>query len=351
MTFPLLFVGMAWQGSSARSLGEALAAQPAVVVADVAQDAFIPSYRSLRMRVLNRLLHRWQRAELEATILRQVASVTPSAVVIYKGYGITGSFVRALRTRGVATVNVFPDYSPHAYGSVLREAMGCYDLVISTKPFHPRLWRSVYGYDNACVFVPHGYDPAVHYVPAPPPSPTYDVTLCANWRPEYHRLMRGVADRLDPEVSVAVAGLGWGNHRADFPAHWTLLPPQTGPAYTAFLRAGRIVLAPVHREVRIGGKVQPGDEDTIRTYELAAAHCFFIHQRTAYIPEVYDEATEVPFWSDAAEIAALVRRWLPDEAGRRTMAGRAHRRAVPAYSLPARAAQVLAHVRAIRVEA
>src|SRR5439155_15809580 len=93
--------------------------------------------------------------------------------------------------------------------------------------------------------------------------------------------------------------------------------------------------------VVIDGRKQPGDEDTIRTYELAAAHCFFVHQRTDYIGSVYDERTEVPLWDDANDLVTLVRRWLPDERGRRAMAARAHARAVPAYSIPQRAPLVL----------
>ena len=92
------------------------------------------------------------------------------------------------------------------------------------------------------------------------------------------------------------------------------------------------------------GVKQPGDEDSTRTYELAAAHCFFLHQRTDYVATVYDEQNEVPLWGDATELASFVRRWLPDEAGRRSMAARAHARAVPAYSIPQRAASVLQHI-------
>jgi spore maturation protein CgeB len=242
-------------------------------------------------------------------------------------------------------INIFPDCSPHAHGRRLQESMSCYDLVISTKPFHPQLWQSVYGYRNSCVFVPHGYDPAVHYWGDPSPSQAYDVALCCTWRPEYHRLMRSFANALDDDrVSVAIAGSGWSAHRNQFPQHWHFVGLREGPAYGEFLRSAKIAIAPVNREMLIGGVKQPGDEDTTRTYELAAAHCFFLHQRTDYVATVYDEQNEVPLWGDATELASLVRHWLPDEAGRRLMAARAHARAVPAYSIPQRAVGVLQHI-------
>jgi spore maturation protein CgeB len=123
-------------------------------------------------------------------------------------------------------------------------------------------------------------------------------------------------------------------------------PALTGRAYGEWLRRGRIVIAPVHREVIVDGVRQPGDEDTIRTYELAAMSCFFLHRRTPYVQTLYDERTEVPMWDNAEELAALVVRYLPLEEERCEMAARAHARAVPVHSFQNRARQVLEHVKA-----
>jgi len=341
----ILFIGETWQGSSARSLREALALQPRVVISDVGEDHFLPKYRQLPLRIANRLLRPLQLRELASAVLRAMSDFRPDVVLAYKGAGIGASLVDEMRRSGIPVINVFPDLSPHPYGRQLQEAMGCYDLVISTKPFHPQFWQSVYGYRNPCVCVPHGYDAGVHYWADPSPSQAYDVALCGTWRPEYHRLMLSFADALsDDRVSVAIAGQGWPAHRDQFPRHWHYVGPREGRAYGEFLRSAKIAIAPVTREVVIRGVKQPGDEDTTRTYELAAAHCFFLHQRTDYVATVYDEQNEVPLWGDATELASLVRRWLPDEAGRRLMAARAHARAVPAYSIPQRAASVLQHI-------
>ena len=341
----ILFIGETWQGSSARSMREALALLPEVMLSDVGPDHFLPNYRNLPLRIANRLLHVLQLRELERAVLKTMTGFRPEAIVVYKGRGISAGLLEEMRRSGIPTINVFPDYSPHTYGRQVQDAMGCYDLVISTKPFHPARWKSVYGYSNPCVFVPHGYDPAVHYWPVPSTSQAYDVALCGTWRPEYQRLMRSFAEALgDDRVSIAIAGPGWESHRDQLPRHWQYLGPRTGRAYGEFLRSARIAIAPVNRDVVIRGMKQPGDEDTTRTYELAAAHCFFLHQRTDYVPAVYDEQEEVPLWRDATELANLVRRWLPDESGRQKMAARAHARAVPAYSIPQRAANVLQHI-------
>lgn len=341
----ILFVGETWQGSSARSLREALALRPNVVMSDVGEDQFLPNYRGLPLRIAGRLLRPFQRRELANAVLRAIGGFSPDVVLVYKGAGIGAGLLHEVRRSGIPLVNILPDYSPHAYGRRLHEAMACYDMVISTKPFHPDLWRSAYGYHNPCVFVPHGYDPQVHYWGEPSPAETLDVALCCTWRPEYHRLMRAFADALDDDrVSVAIGGSGWSAHRDQLPRTWQYVGLKAGRAYGEFLRSARIVIAPVNREVVIEGVQQHGDEDTTRTYELAAAHCFFLHQRTDYVATVYDEQSEVPLWRDAAELASLVRRWLPDGEGRRAMAANAHARAVPAYSIPQRAVAVLEHV-------
>ena len=344
----ILFIGDSWQGSSARSLREALAAQPTVSLRDIGLDSFIPIYHHLSLRVANRVLRRFQQRELRGAVLAAIEASRPDAVMVYKGAGVDAALVAAVRQQNVPAINVFPDYSPHAYGGELQEALGAYDLTISTKPFHPKAWQSAYGYRNRCVCVPHGYDPAVHYWASGSLSQTWDVAMCGTWRPEYHRLMRSFAAALGDEgISVALAGSGWLEHRHDLPAHWQCVGPRVARSYGEFLRSARIAIAPVNREVVVGGVVQPGDEDTTRTYELAAAHCFFLHQRTDFVATVYDEKTEVPLWANADELAALVRRWLPDHGGRHDMAKRAHARAVPAYSIPQRALTVLHHVEAL----
>jgi spore maturation protein CgeB len=342
----LLYVGDTWQGSSARSLREALVPLPDVVINDVGSDQFVPNYHQLPMRIASRILRPFQRRELERAIFSAIQGTSPEAVVVYKGVGVDSGTLTRIQKTGLPVVNVYPDYSPHSYGPGLQKAIGLYDLVISTKPFHPKLWQSVYGYRNACVCVPHGYDPGVHYWADPAPAQTFDVVLCATWRPEYHRLMRGFAEAMGNQaLTVAIGGAGWAPHRDELPAHWQLVGPRIGKAYGELIRSARIAIAPVNREVVVRGVKQPGDEDTTRTYELASAFCFQLHQRTDFVAAIFDEKTEVPLWSDPAELAALVRRWLPDEAGRRAMAAKAHARAVPAYSIPQRAASVLEHVR------
>lgn len=342
----ILFIGETWKGSTARSMREALGALPDVEMDDIGEDNYFPKAKSLPVRITNRLLRPWHRGELEREINQKISTLKPNVLIAYKTPGITSALLRRAKQAGVFTVNIFPDYSPHAYGSALRRTMGDYDLVVSTKPFHPAAWETIYGYKNPCVWVPHGYDPAVHYWPEPPTTQDFDVVLAANWRQQYQTLMEELAKALsDQSVRLGIIGPGWERNKSRLPKDWIIGDSLHGRAYGEWLRRGKIVIAPVHREATIGGVRQPGDEDTIRTYELAAAGCFFLHRRTPHVQHVYDEFLEVPMWDDANELAGLIHRYLPLDEERRAMAARAHARAVPEYSFPKRAEQVLKHVR------
>lgn len=342
----LLFVGESWLGSSARSLKESLrrtGVRETDEIDEINEDLYFSKPRRRWLRAINRLLGPAYRQEFGEAVRRKVSATRPEVILVYKGSSIDASLIREIKAEGIFTVNVFPDYSPHAYGDRLRAAMGEYDLVISTKPFHPPLWQSIYGYSNLCVFVPHGYDSTIHLIETPPTAYKYDLGLIATWRPEYHTLMQKVAGSLGGEhISVAIAGNGWIEQRQEFPRHWIFVGERTGKDYARWAQSAKILVAPVNRDVVINNQRQPGDEDTTRTYELAAAYCFYIHQRTEFVQGVFDEEREVPLFDDAADLVRLIRKFINQDDLRFEMATAAHARAVPAYSIDQRAKKIAA---------
>jgi hypothetical protein len=338
----ILFVGETWKGSSARSLRESLNKLPEVIIDEVGEDHYTPKYRSLILRIFNRILKPFQINDLARDINGKIIAMKPDVLLIYKGSAVRADFVIAAKAKGILTVNVFPDYSPHSYGKSLQKAMGEYDLVISTKPFHPDSWQTIYGYTNNCECIPHGYDPEVHYWSEPSQEQDFDVILAASWRAEYHELMLSLANLVgNLNLRIGVAGTGWQNQQSDFPKDWVFAGPLYGRAYGDWVRRGKIAIAPLHTRVIVAGVHQPGDVDTTRSYELAAANCFFLHKRTTYIQTVYDEKTEVPMWDNTEELAQLIREYIPLQSKRLEMTAKAHLRAVPAYSVPTRSQKVL----------
>ena len=339
-------MGQTWSGSSARSLLDALHRRSEIEVDDIAEDSYFPRYSRTSLRILRRAVSPVLRAELRDVLRQRCLAWQPDVLVVYKGKSVDASLIEWVRSQGIMTVNVFPDYSPHSYGLGLQEAIGRYDLVVSTKPFHPDLWSSLYGYANECVFVPHGYDPRLHlWESLPTWTQDLDVAIAASWRPQYESLAVSLGTELTGRsISVAVAGPGWAQRAARLPDGWRFPGSMFGRTYGEFVRRARIVVAPLHQEVVVRGRHQPGDVDTTRTYELAAAGCFFLHARTEYVQTVYDEGSEVPMWSDVRELAKLILSYLPDESSRTSMASMAHTRAVPAYSFDARVEQLLQHI-------
>lgn len=339
----VLFVGESWMGSCARSIKEALQRVSNGSddrIAEINEDLYLPKAQTRWLRAVNRILNPAHRRELALAILAECNLNPPDVLLVYKGNALEGKLIREVRSRGVFTVNIFPDYSPLVYGRRLREALAEYDLVISTKTFHPPLWRNLYGYANECVFVPHGYDPALHHCAEPPGDFDIDVGLAATWRAEYHALMQELASLLPSNLRIGVAGHGWPQRRHEFPSHWTFPGLISGVAYPAWVRRCKIMLAPVNTEVIIDGKRQPGDQDTSRTYELAAAHCFFLHRRSPFVETLYDEKREVPLFENAVQLAEQINYFIGNADKRLEMAAAAHRRAVPAYSTDARAAEI-----------
>lgn len=338
----ILFVGESWLGSCARSLKEALTRCSGVCVDEVNEDLFMPKPRARWLRAVNHFLVPAYRQELYRQIFYRVSVFKPDVVVVYKGFPITCEVISSLQKQGCLVVNVYPDCSPHAYGPEHQAAVGACDLVISTKAFHPSVWGGIYGYQNRCVYVPQGYDPALHLQSDLPNQTHFDVILAATWRPEYGSLMKDLGVLLAGKgISVGIGGNGWEAHRAELPESWTLVGEVQGRSYTDWLRQGKICIAPVTREVVINGRRQPGDKDTTRTYELAAAHCFFIHRRTELVVRLYDEHSEVPMYETPEELAEKIQYFLPRHEERVRMARAAHARAVPSYSTDSRATEIV----------
>ncbi len=341
----ILYIGESWLGSCARSVKESIIKQPEVILDEVNEDLFIPKPRSLILRLLTRIFFNSYQYELYKQILYRTETFKPDIILTYKGASISSNFIKTLQLKGHKVVTIYPDYSPHAYGKKHSAAIGTYDLVISTKPYHPILWKSVYGYINNCVFIPQGYDPALHFEKNYNDKKDFDIVLVATWRHEYGELMKSLARILENKrLTFAIGGNGWLNHRKDFPSNWTFTGELQGRSYVNFLRLGKICLAPLTRKVLINNVKQPGDEDTTRTYELAAANCFFIHRRTDYSTKLYNEITEVPMFDTPEELAEKILFYIDNPLQRKKMAQSAHNRAVQNYSLFNRSKDIIAEL-------
>lgn len=348
MHLPLkvLYLGESWQGSNARSMREAMAGVCGVTLADISEDHYNPRWSKRWMRGVSWLLGAGIREELSRVLKSHATAQKPDVLIVYKGWHFMPEALAFIKSQGILTVNIFPDYSPVVYGRRMAKIVGMYDLVISTKPFHPGTWNSSYGYDNKCLCVPAGYDPIVHCRTTPSDRHDVDVLLAATWRQEYEDIIREVSLKLKFDgVSMRVLGNGWPTRLSQEIQNCEFLTASNGHSYTDSLRKARIVVAPLQPTRHLGRRLIEGDVDTSRTYELAAAFCFFLHKRNPYVASIYSEESEVPMWNDTEELVKQIRRYLRDEHTRQRMATAAHAKAVPEFSLPSRATQIIDLVR------
>lgn len=343
----ILYAGHFLSGATGRSVKDAMVRIPDFEIDEFDMDNYMPVGRSFRTKAVYKLIRPWQVADLRKTLLERARYVQPDVIMTTKGSALDVATIRALQRNHGPVFNHWPDPSPLAFSQEIREAVGAYDAVFSTKRHHPEIWASEYGYSNPCYHVPHGYSPETHLceTPADEAEQDYDVVAIASGRPEYYELIRAFHAGLGGRrIKVALGGAAWDKYPGGLPDGFENIGPILGRAYTHWLRRGRIVLAPVMTGVNVHGQIKRGDEVTNRTYQCAAC-TFFIHTRTDEASELYDETTEVPMYSEADELAKLVLHYLDRPEDRRRMALAAHRRAVPAYSHDARAARILELIR------
>lgn len=336
----ILLVHENWKGSCGLTLHDALSKLEGLVINAIHEDYYFPKQSSLFGRIQYKLLKSLRTVAFNKAVLAELDRVKPDVFLVYKGWSVHRKLLAQIKSRGVLTVNVYPDCSPHSHGNDHRDAVGEYDLVISTKPFHKELWSSVYAYGNSIEFVPQGYDSSVHMRTTPPEHPSFDISMVATYREEYKQLLidmvKGFSGR---KYSAVIGGYGWDSHRHEFPDNWAFPGAVHGERYISTLRSSKLVIAPLNTIANKSNANMPGDVDTTRTYELAASHCFFIHKYTEYARGLYTE-DEVPMFNNADDLSHLIMKYLQDDAARMEMASKAHARAVPAYSMDNRAVRI-----------
>lgn len=89
------------------------------------------------------------------------------------------------------------------------------------------------------------------------------------------------------------------------------------------------------------------DDTAHRCFEIAASQGFMLSERTDTLAEYFAEDEEAVFFSDMAECADKIRRYLPDVAERERIAGNARARAnASGYGMPEQFARVIRDLRA-----
>jgi len=339
---PILFIGQNWLGSCARSFKEALV-RCNLRVEEICEHDYIPKWQSGAVKVCLRLLQSSLIKNFNSAVLKKFEQCSPKLIVVYKGTYIKSNTIKRMKDHGAAVVNIFPDVIPTSHGEILKKALGNYDLVVSTKVWHPQAWKSIFNYNNPCEFIAHGYDPIIHIRnPNQRRNSVADVVLVATYRDEYANLIIDLSK--EPGMSalkMEIYGANWFPLRNQLPPTWKVFEAVHGYSYAETLLRGKICLSPVSSDIVIEKQKYPGDVDSSRTYEIPATGSCFIHKRTDYVHTIFKEGEEVLLYSSSDELANHIRRLLADSNLYDEMRISAHKRCVPRDSLDNRAKEFI----------
>ena len=325
---------------SSYSTGAGLVAGFRALGWDVAEASMLePMIRSTlpSLRIAARILAPVSARSYNRQILDMAERTGARVMLTVKGIAIAPETIRTLRRRGVLTVNFYPDYKFEYHG--FDEAMfDDYDLVVTTKSFQVDYLRQRLGNDRVAM-VHHGYVSEVHRrrgSPGVPPRYLWDVGYIGNASPAKLAWLEPAARALGGR-SMIVVGNDWAQLAAGTPlAPYVFGAPLVGDQFARAIEHTRINIAVHH-----GGGGAQGWADLVstRSFEIPACGGFMLHIDNPEIRSLYDPGREMDVFADPDGLRAKVEHYLSHDAERRAIADAGHARAVPAYSLHARAAE------------
>jgi glycosyltransferase involved in cell wall biosynthesis len=289
----------------------------------------------LGLRLLARATHRLSAAAYNEAILRAADAVQPSAFVTVKGTSIRPATLMALKSKGIITINYYPDFH-FDHGGLDPSTFRLYDRFITTKSFQlDDLKRRL---DPRRVgFLPHGYGSHVHYPRSEAVSEEEyicDVGYAGAYSPYKARWLLAVARRL-PEAQLRIMGPGWRQRARNTELERYVIGHElTGDFYCRALQHSRINLA-----IHFGPAERSEWQDNVstRTFEIPACRGFMLHIDNAEVRELFEAGREIDVFRTEDELCEKIRYYLARPELRREMIERAYQRCVPAYSYDARA--------------
>lgn len=310
---------------------------------DVAEASMLES--SIRsampaLRLAARIVNPLAAHSFNREILAMAERTGPQVMLTTKGTAIRPETVRTLKKNGVFTVNFYPDYKfeYHGFDETMFDE---YDLVVTTKSFQVDYLRRRLGNDRVAM-VHHGYVPDVHRRRVPSgtvPKYLWDICFIGNASPPKLAWLEPVALALGDRRMIVIG------HRWATLAAGTAVEPHV---FGAFLGGDQFARAIEHSRVNIavhhGAGGAQGWEDLVstRSFEIPACGGFMLHIDNPEIRTLFEPGREIDVFATPSELIAKIDYYLANDSVREAIADAGHARAVPAYSLHTRAAELLA---------
>jgi hypothetical protein len=341
------YLGADWWGSDALATAAELRRRGHLLIERHYEDFFPGRWRSVPLKIFRKLLRSEVIREYNKAVEELLLVDALQFLLVFKGMLLRAETLRLFRERGIACYCIYPDVSFHAHGDNIWECLPLYDAVFTTKSFHLED-PAVRAHTRQLIFVPHGFDPAVHR----PVTVTEQLMKCYGcdasfvgaWSPKKEKLLTSLVSRI-PEISLHIWGPLW--HRAA-----SVLRPfwkgrgAWGDELAAIYSCSRINLGLLSEA---GAGTTCGDRTTARTWQIPACGAFQLHEWSSELCEAFEPEAEVGVFQDHTDLAARVVYWLEHEQERRRVAAAGYERALSNEYTYSRAVQaVLQHHRGSR---
>jgi hypothetical protein len=293
-------------------------------------------------RVARRLGRPIDRARTNERILRKVDATDFDALWIERGLTVRRATLEAVRRLqpDLELIAFSEDdlFLGHNQSRTWREALPCYDLVVTTKRRNARPDELPALGARDVHYEAKTFDPSFHFPRAFTASDVErvggDVGFVGTFERERAEQCLALAEH---GIEVRVFGGGWDHWRDRHPRLRVEGRPVGGEDYCLALCATRIQLGFLRRQNR--------DEHTDRSVEIPACGGFMLAERSDEHLELFTEDEEAAYFGSTNELIASVEHYLAHEEERRAIAGRGHARCWSSdYSHHGAVARILARV-------
>ncbi len=344
MTLRVLFLGETWSGSGGSACSNALRRLGCDVHVLDYGNVF-PSAQAKWLRLALRVTEPAFIREYNSRIAALAGVLRPDILMAFKGMHVSVATLRLMRRMGIALYNYYPDRLYFAIGTPLADSLCEYDCFFDTKGNWETETRRRIRL-RARVFLPHGYDPDVHYPIALDARDVIaygcDVSVIATYSSYKEEWLAKLLD-LRPKLDLRIWGNDWDRRcRARSVRRRLHGRAIVGTEYSRALRSARINLA------LLGVTADSKDTTTTRTFEIPATGGFMLHERTDEVIELFHEAEEVATYESPAGLAEKIDFYLSQPGRRDAVAAAGYARCVPRYSYDERMKAVLAWHRGAR---
>jgi spore maturation protein CgeB len=330
-----------WLGCTGLSAANALMRKD-IAVQSVVESEFFPSWKSIPMKVVSKLVRRGEIREFNNALIGLGDVFRPHLVLVVKGALVRAESIRKLKRMGVRCICFYPDGSMLAHGPNIPETIPEYDWVFTTKSFGPSDMERLFGMTR-CSYLPHAADPEVHK-PRKPGSKEEtlkyqcDLSFIGGWDPGKEAILSEIA-RAFPGRSMKIWGARWENvPRSSILTPFIQHREIFGPGYALGIGSSRINLGLLQGKMKGSSS---GDLITSRTFHLPACGGFMLHERTPDLAEVFEDGVECASFAGAKEAIGQVEKYMNDEQSRAAIAEKGRERVLKQHLWDHRADAIL----------